>query len=184
MQSNTILKIDPNDGKIVSRIPYLFPSTPTFNNAATAGEGAFWFADSTLLQPGGGFRFGAVLRVDPKTDQVTRINATRVNGLTIGGGAVWARSGKEAAHGDVPGNPGTGNVTEINPDTNRVIQRIPLGRTDWIKAGRDAVWVATSAHGVTRLNPATGEVAGKLVLPKTALDYGEADATFWVLAQA
>ena len=176
MQSNTIWKVDTADGKIASRIPYLFPYVQT-NNAAAAGEGAFWFADPTALQPGKGFHFGAVVRVDAKTDAVSLISAKRVNGLTIGGGAVWARSGTEL------GNPGTGTVTEINPDTNRVIQTIPLGRTDWLRAGRDAVWVQTGAHGITRINPATGEVAGKLILPKTALDYGESDATFWVLAQ-
>jgi hypothetical protein len=176
MQSNTIWKIDPADGKILSRIPYDFPYIQT-NNGAAAGEGAFWFADPAALQPGAGFHFGAVIRVDANANTVTRIPATRVNGLTVAGGAVWARSGSDLS------NPGTGKVTEVNPDTSRVIQTVDLGRADWVKAGRDAVWVATSSHGVTRLNPATGDVVGRLVLPTTTLDYGESDSIFWVIAQ-
>jgi DNA-binding SARP family transcriptional activator len=173
--ANEIWKIDPADGKVVSRIPYNFPYVQTAN-AAAAGEGGFWFADPTELQRRSGFRFGAVIRVDAKTDEVTRIPVDRVNGLTISGGAVWARSGNEL------GNPGTGKVTEVNPATSRVIQTIDLGRTDWIKAGQDAVWVAITENTVVRLNPATGEVVGRLVLPKTAKDFGESGGTFWVLA--
>jgi class 3 adenylate cyclase/outer membrane protein assembly factor BamB len=172
--SNTLYKIDPGNGKVVHRTPYLFPFVST-NNAAAAGEGAFWFADPEAPEPGKALRFGAVVRFDPRTDAVTTIPVPHVNGLVVGGGAVWTRSGPEL------GNPGTGKVTEINPDTNRVLQTIDLGRTDWIKAGNDAIWVQDGAHELTRLNPATGEPVSHLVLPRTAGDFGEGDGRLWVL---
>jgi DNA-binding SARP family transcriptional activator len=175
MTANEIWKVDPADGKVVSRIPYNFPYVQT-NNAAAAGEGGFWFADPSALQPRSGLHFGAVIRVDAKTNKITRIPVDRANGLTISGGAVWARSGDDL------GNPGTGKVTEINPETSRVIQAKDVGRTDWIKAGQDAVWVEVNENTVVRLNPATGAVVGKLVLPKTTGDFGESGGTFWVLA--
>ena len=172
--SNTLYKIDPTNGKVVHRTPYLFPYVPTAN-AAAAGEDAFWFADPESLEPGKELRFGAVVRFDPKTDAVTTIPVPHVNGLTVGGGAVWTRSGSEL------GNPGTGKVTEINPDTNRVVQTIDLGRSDWIKAGKDAIWVQNGAHELTRLNPATGDPVSHLILPRTAGDFGEGDGRLWVL---
>jgi streptogramin lyase len=98
-----------------------------------------------------------------------------VDGIAVGGGAVWARSGLA---GELTG---TGNVTEINPYTNRVIQTIKLGHADWIVAGRDAVWVENATnHTVARINPATGEVVARIVLPKTEKAFGEAAGFFWV----
>jgi hypothetical protein len=72
-------------------------------------------------------------------------------------------------------------VTEINPDTNHVIQAIKLGHADWVVAGRNAVWVENATNKtVVRINPATGEVVSRLRLPKTEKAIGEAGGLFWV----
>jgi hypothetical protein len=164
---NTIFKIDPKTAKVVDRIPYAFPSQSTAG-AADAGEGAFWIADPEALPPGQGLKFGAVIRIDAKTDEITQVAVPRANGVVVGGGAVWARSGYDA------GNPGTGDVTEINPATDRVIHTTHLARADWLAAGPTGVWAQNDlTHTAMRMNPATGEVVSRLLLPKTtqAIDY-------------
>jgi hypothetical protein len=50
-----------------------------------------------------------------------------------------------------------------------------------IEAWRNAVWVENATnHTVMRINPATGEVVTRIVLPKTAKAIGEAADLFWV----
>jgi class 3 adenylate cyclase/streptogramin lyase len=164
---NTIFKIDPETAKVVDRIPYAFPSQETAG-AADAGEGALWIADPDALASGQGLKFGVIVRIDAKTDEITKVAVPRANGVVVGGGAVWARSGNDA------NNPGTGNVTEINPDTNHIIHTTHVGRADWLAAGSTGVWAQNDAnHTATRINPATGEVVSILLLPKTteAIDY-------------
>jgi hypothetical protein len=167
VSGNTIFKIDPRTANVVDRIPYAFPPSASAG-AAAAGEGALWIADPAALVPGQGLKFGAVIRIDAKTDKVTEIAVPRANGVVVGGGAVWARSGNDA------GNPGTGDVTEINPATDRVIHTTQLARADWLAAGPGAVWVQNDLnHTAVRINPATGDVVSRLLLPQTtkAIDY-------------
>ena len=172
--TNTIWKLDPKSGKILARISYNIPTRAT-DNIASAGDGALWLADPEGLVPGGGLRFGVVVRIDEQTNKLSRIAVPQVDGIAAGGGAVWARSGLA---GELTG---TGDVTEINPDTNQVIQTIKLGHADWVVAGRDAVWVENATNNtVARLNPATGEVVSRLRLPPTATAVGEADGSLWV----
>jgi streptogramin lyase len=164
---NRIFKIDPKTAKVVDRIPYAFPSQSTAG-AADAGEGALWIADPEALAPGHGLKFGAVVRIDATTDDITEVAVPRANGVVVGGGAVWVGSGRAAD------NPGTGDVTEINPATNRVIHTTHLERADWLAAGPDGVWVENDLnHTAARINPATGEVVSRLLLPKTtkAINY-------------
>ena len=172
--TSTIWKLDPTSGKILGRIPYNIPTRAT-DNIASAGYGALWLADPEGLVPGGGLRFGVVVRVDEQTDKLSRVPVPRVDGVAVGGGAVWARSG---IAGELTG---TGDVTEINPDTNHVIQTIKLGHADWVVAGRDAVWVENATDKtVVRINPATGERVARLRLPPTEKAIGEAGGLFWV----
>ena len=172
--TNTIWKLDPTSGKILARISYNIPTRAT-DNIASAGDGALWLADPEGLVPGGGLRFGVVVRIDEQTNKLTRIAVPRVDGIAVGGGAVWARSG---IAGELTG---TGDVTEINPDTNGVIQTIKLGHADWVVAGRDAVWVENATNRtVVRINPATGETVSTLRLPPTEKAIGAAGGSFWV----
>jgi DNA-binding beta-propeller fold protein YncE len=174
--TDTIWKLDPARGKVIARIPYNIPTRAT-DNIASTGDGALWIADPEGLVPGGGLRFGVVVRIDEQTNTLSRIATPRVDGIAVGGGAVWARSG---IAGELTG---TGDVTEINPDTNHVIQTIKLGHADWVVAGRDAVWVENATNKtVVRLNPATGELVSTLRLPPTEKAIGEAGDALWVAA--
>jgi class 3 adenylate cyclase len=177
---NTIFKIDPADGKVVSRIPYSFPQLNTANAAAT-GEGAFWIADPHALAPGAGLRFGAVVRIDAKTDKLSEVRVPAANEIAVAGGAVWVGSGDVPATSDVPGMSGTNKLTEINPATNRVIQTFKLPRTDGVTAGRDAVWVENALNRTAvKINPVTGQIASRIVLPRTTNWVGELGDSLWV----
>jgi streptogramin lyase len=172
--TNTIWKLDPASGTILARIPYNIPTRAT-DNIASAGDGALWLADPEGLVPGEGLRFGVVVRIDERTNALSRVAVARVDGIAVGGGAVWARSG---VAGELTG---TGDVTEINPDTNHVIQTIKLGHADWVVAGQDAIWVENQTDKtVVRLNPATGEPVSTLHLPPTERAIGEAGNALWV----
>lgn len=170
--ASRIWKIRPSDGRIVATIPFDFPYVP-LNNAPAAGEGALWIADPTQLQARPGFHFGVVAQIDPRTNHIERIPVNRPNGVAVGGGSVWARSGTDVD------NPGTGSVTEINPSTNRVVRTIPLQRTDWVTAGDLGVLVSDGSTDIL-INPATGKVINHIVLPRGFGFLGEWDGSFWL----
>jgi class 3 adenylate cyclase len=175
---NTIWKIDPRDTKVVDRIPYSFPQLNTAY-AAAAGEDALWIADPHALGSGAGLKFGAVVRIDAKTDKLSQVAVRSANEITVAGGAVWAASGSvQSPEGSISG---TNKLTEINPATGRVIQSIQLVRTDGITAGRDAVWVQNAqSQTAVKINPASARIVSRLVLPRTAEWVSELGDALWV----
>ena len=127
------------------------------------------------MQPG-----GVVARLDPKTGKVTRrvkLQATALDGLAIGEGAVWATADADGAlwRIDLAGgrpssipvgegavgvavgegsvwvaNPLRGTVSEVSPDSNAVERTIVVGGTPrGLAIGEGAVWVAVNGSGGT-----------------------------------
>jgi class 3 adenylate cyclase len=174
--ANTIWKISPSDGRIRAAIPYDWPPGPPVPTiqAASAGQGALWIANPTAL-PGQGLPFGGVARIDANTDEIVQIPVKRPNGVAVGGGAVWVRSGTDLD------NYGTGDITEINPSTNQVVRRIPLGHPDWVTASQSGILVEDGGnHKTDLLNPATGKVIRQIVLPRGFGYLGEWNGSYWL----
>jgi hypothetical protein len=143
-----------------------------------AGEGSVWvamFADD-------GTAGAHILRIDSGTgDVVASIPVESVptwetggGGLAIGHGSVWV-----AGRVDVPGGPNSpgggfdGVLLRIDPATNQVVARIPLGGDSAADVAVDAsgVWVSmfgdSHAPQVVRVSPDTGQVAATIPLEVT-----------------
>jgi sugar lactone lactonase YvrE len=102
---------DPCSGALVRRDPKTLRPTGRIEVSSRSGI-ALGFGSVWLV---GGAR---VLRIDPKTLRTTAAIAVRGTSAAIGGNAVWVLS---------MGNGIRGNVTRIDPRTNRVVGRsIPI----------------------------------------------------------
>jgi hypothetical protein len=127
-----------------------FPLADNLGSIAS-GYGAVWAADTNQLE---------VLRVDPRTHQVTARIKTGGDSNALGGdpivntgaGAVWAIA-------RAPGPDGGSRVLPIDPATNRVTARVALPArqapiTGDIQVVRGVPWVITS-RGAIELDPGT-----------------------------
>ena len=114
--------------------------------SVAVGNGSVWVTDGS----------SALARVDPATRRVTPIPAGRpLSGVAVLGGAVWAISATAPS------------VLRLDPDTNRVTDRLTLARAGEaapmpaaIAATADAVWVLNrNTATVTRIDPDTRGIA-------------------------
>jgi YVTN family beta-propeller protein len=141
--SADVVRIDPQTGGIVARIPIAQNATggPPNPTAIAVGEGAVWVVsrrlafssirggqDSPVLR-------GTVSRIDPKTNAVVatiRVGADPF-GIAVGEGSVWVANRRGFS------------ISRIDPRTNEVVASIPIGnRPQGIAAGHGAVWVSVS----------------------------------------
>ena len=113
-------------------------------------------------------------RLDPRTgEEVAEIplkffyaDSTRVG---VGAGSVWVS--------------GAGVETRIDPETNRVVDRIPVDSPTGLAFGHGSVWVSSAQNGtVSRVDPQTGEVAAKIEVGEGAVDIAtdESSGDVWV----
>jgi len=119
-------------------------------------------------------------RLDPRTgEEVARIELEgffdeALGQLAVGGGSVWALGASNDSDA----------VLRIDPETNRVVERIPLGSPPTSLAfGQGSVWVASAGRGtLSRVDPETGEVAAKIEVGRGATDVAadEGSGDVWV----
>ena len=135
---NSVAVIDPESNQVVGFVPVgIRPST------IAVGEGAVWVAnldDRTLS------------RIDPNTRTVLGnlpLQATPT-GIAVGFGAVWVAYGL------------LGSVSRVDPSVNAVTATIettaPRASGGSIAVGEDAVWFASAAGLVARIDPSTNMV--------------------------
>lgn len=93
--------------------------------------------------------------------------------VAAGAGAIWV---SDAASGE---------VVRIDPDTNEVTDRIPVGDDPIGMAfGEGAVWVTSSGDGtLVRLDPEAREVVATVVVGSTPVAVAVADGLVWVANQ-
>ena len=86
------------------------------------------------------------------------------NFLAFGFGSLWAVS---SAHK---------NLQKIDPETNAVVARTPLGnQPGFLATGEGSVWVQEQLDGtVARIDPETAKVTGRVKVGET-LKYGDID---------
>ena len=141
-----IYRVDLATAKTVATIPA--PGTGGEPSGIATGADAVW-----VTRPG---RHPGVYRIDPRTNRVTSFIGLppTPTAITVAHGLVWVTVARE----------GPGIVVRIDPRANRV-SGPPIGvgvGPGEIVSGAGTLWVTNSSApgGVSRINPATGAVAG------------------------
>jgi streptogramin lyase len=106
-------------------------------------------------------------RLDPRTgEEVAAIPLenfpTNITEVAVGAGSVWVASASEDS--DL--------VLRVDPDTERVVDRIPLGSPlTSLAFGHGSVWVTSSGRDtLSRVDPRTGEVDAEIEVGRGATD--------------
>jgi DNA-binding beta-propeller fold protein YncE len=124
---------------------------------AAFGDGSLWVTDFT----------GAIVRVDPGRPRVLERITVRgqPESIAAGAGSVWVRNSEASGPtGDPPGS----QLLDIDPSSNRVVGRVPLGWGRGLAVGADAVWAPrrfTMPEGIDRIDPSTGARTDTIPLP-------------------
>jgi virginiamycin B lyase len=139
-----LLRVDPRRERVVADIP--LPAMPV---AVAADPSAAWVATAG----------GQVLQVSQKRQRVTAtIDAGGPLGfsqtIAVGPGGVWLA------------DPFDEQIVRIDPESRRVMARIPAGAATTLAATTDAVW-ALSSLGLLRIDPAQDRVVA--VVPDSDL---------------
>jgi YVTN family beta-propeller protein len=130
-----LLRVDPRRERVVADIP--LPAIPV---AVAADSSAAWVATAG----------GQVLQVSQKRQRITAtIDAGGPLGFSqtigVGPGGVWLA------------DPFDEQIVRIDPDSRRVMARIPAGAATTLAVTGDAVW-ALSSLGLLRVDPAQDRV--------------------------
>jgi YVTN family beta-propeller protein len=72
-------------------------------------------------------------------------------------------------------------VIEIDPVTNEITRRIPLGSVLSLTVGEGAVWVTTISERILRVEPATGAVTAEIPVPSQAFEPVAAGGALWAI---
>ncbi|MDQ4128506.1 MAG: hypothetical protein M3151_11255, partial [Actinomycetota bacterium] len=117
-------------------------------------------------------------RLEPRTGEETATItlqdfATNTTEVAVGAGSAWVSSTSGEA----------GVVLRVDPETNRVVDRIPVGSPTGAAFGQGSVWVTSSGRGtLSRVDPRTGEVAARIEVGRGATDVAvdEGSGAVWV----
>jgi streptogramin lyase len=182
--AKTLLKrVDPRTGEEVAAIPLLKDLSGGFMHVAF-GAGSVWFSSSNdAMGPAPKRGPGdVVLRIDPEKNRIVdRIPVDPPSGLAFGHGSVWVTSASY------------GTVSRIDPQTDKVVAEIKVGRGAGDIAADErsgAVWVASAYlakdpsgydtpqysedRNLTRIDPATNRVVAQIPIRANSL-FGGAD---------
>ena len=147
-----LLKIDPATGTILAGLRRLDCCSGLIDVAV--GVGAVWIADLEEV----------VVRISPRTALPTSepLSSVYPSTLAVGYGSVWVSGVADY----IARHPA---VLRIDPQTLRVTQTIPLGKsrhpegTLGLATGEGAVWLADNDRGtLLRIDPATGVIVSTI----------------------
>ena len=127
-------------------------------------------------------------RLDPRTgEEVAAIPLkgffANIPEVAFGAGSVWISSGDYYPEPVSRRHPGDGPVLRVDPETERVVDRIPVDSPTGLAFGHGSVWAASAAYGtVSRIDPKTGEVAAVIEVGRGAVDIAtdEGSGDVWV----
>jgi DNA-binding beta-propeller fold protein YncE len=167
------------------RVTATIPVGP-FPRAIAAGEGGVW-----VVVPGhdtdGGYE-GTVERIDPSTNQVVAsIPVDTGDAVTAGAGSVWVTGVTNTVGPNGQTSDFNGVVLRIDPDTNRVVDRIPYqgGSPYDIAADATGVWVAQStgnrSGAILHLDPETGEEVAAIPVADVPYTVTTGEGYVWAL---
>jgi virginiamycin B lyase len=140
------------------------------------GAGSLWVVNSDDA---------SVSRIDPWSRRV--IATIMVGGRNLGRvivthGMVWV------LRGDYDTSPG-GELIRIDPATNKIAGRTPLGKNVCggfgIAAAKEAIWVSADAQGtVIRVDPVTGRIVARIKMKGAPIGPVVAHGAVWVVNEA
>ena len=154
---------------------------------ASASASASSEAMCAASAPGEGPPKRFLRRLDPRTgEEVAAIPLEGINDVftqvAFGAGSVWVSSGYYSM--GPPDARGPGDVVlRIDPQTNRVVDRIPVDPPTGLAFGHGSVWATSAGYGtLTRIDPETGEVEAKIEVGRGAVDVAadEGSGAVWV----
>jgi len=163
-REGTVSRIDVAKNRVTARIPI-----GELPYDVTAGGGAVW-APALVSK--------RLVRIDPRTNQVTASVSGSFERVAFGAGAVWAIEWPNAPD---PPDPWRGRyVTRIEPSSARVVMRIELpGPSESVAVGEGAVWSATG-RWLVRIDPGTNRIVHKIKLPVAGASITVGEGAVWV----
>ena len=150
--------------------------TASPGSSASTGNGSLSISLVACAAPGNML----LKRLDPRTGEVVATVSlkhffTEIPEVTYGAGSVWVSSGFY---------PGAANVVlRIDPQTNRVVERIPVDAPSGLDFGHGSVWVTSAERGtLSRIDPESGKVIAKIEVGEGAVDIAtdEGSGAVWV----
>ena len=164
--SSTLLRVDPNYGRIVDRIPLPRSAKPGIGAISSAGvalgAGSVWVAHG----------LAHVERVDPATGRIEHsFSFDDASAVAFGDGAVWVVASD------------LGTVTKIDPATNEVVARARI--PPWIccpAVGGGYFW-ASNGERIWKVSR-TGEVVATYEAPSQTGNIAFGDGALWVANDA
>jgi DNA-binding SARP family transcriptional activator/DNA-binding beta-propeller fold protein YncE len=167
-------RIDPATARITATVP------------VGDGWGDFAYADGSVWATS--FDTNTVSRIDPATNRITariRTKGLAPMGIAVTpGGAVWV-----ANHHGEPGGPGdsTGSVVRIDPRTDSVVAKIPLGAKDFccgpdnMVAAAGDVWLDIPNKSlVVRIDARKDKVAARIPVAAGCGQLAAGAGSVWV----
>lgn len=149
-QTSALLRVDPQSGRVVTRIalPGLAPDGEGL--IAVGGDGV-WVPTSDV-----GAGTSLLVRVDPRNNAIVASIPVPYDssGAAAGFGSIWLTSAR------------TASVLRINPADNSISARIKVHRGPrFIATGQGGVWSLNQRDGsVSRINPSTNRVVATVRL--------------------
>ena len=180
---DVVLRIDPRTNRVVDRIPVDPPSGLAF------GHGSVWATSAG---------YGTVSRIDPQTGEVVAKIKVGRGAVDIAAdessGAVWVASGhlpKDYGGYDFPKYSEDRNLTRLDPETNRVVEEIPIeahshygGGANDVAVGEGAVWVLSGDGKLLKVDPATNEIAARVSVGDSPSQLAVYGGGVWAMVQA
>jgi len=183
----TISQIDQRTRKIVKTF-----ATGGIPTDLAFGDGSLWVGNggvrSTDGTVGSTYTVGltytsSVERIDPDTylpaesvalpydhDTPSLGSSSPISKLAAYGRSLWAI------------NPDL-TVSRIDTATNSVVDRVPVGFTSAIAAGKEGVWVTRNGSSVTRIDPRTGRIGQTISVPSSGFaGIAVGDGSVWTTA--
>jgi DNA-binding beta-propeller fold protein YncE len=176
---DVVFRIDPHTNRVVDRIPVDPHSGLAF------GHGSVWVTSAS---------YGTVSRIDPQSDKVVaKIKVGRGAGdiaADESSGAVWVASSYLPKNEyDFPKYSEDRNLTRVDPETNRVVEEIPIeahsqyfGGAVNVAVGEGAVWVLSGDGNLLKVDPATNEIAARVSVDGTPRHLAVYGGAVWVLS--
>jgi outer membrane protein assembly factor BamB len=151
------------------------------------GEGSLWATNPETCEACAGPGKMLLKRLDPRSGE--EVQAIPLKGffaeiteVAFGAGSVWISRGV-CLSGPVYGKQPKDVVLRVDPETNRVVDRIPVYCSSGLAFGHGSVWVTSVSYGiVSRIDPQTGEVVTKIEVGRGAVDIATAESSgaVWV----
>jgi DNA-binding beta-propeller fold protein YncE len=75
---------------------------------------------------------------------------------------------------------------QVDPDTNRIVRRIPVGRgAGGVAVGSGSIWVTGAIdHSITRVDPSKGRVIATIPVAASPQAVAVGDEGVWVVGDA